>query len=104
MNFQRTRVHFGCLRLACFLWLLGGAHAFAQPDATPVTNGSTREVAAVTQLLSRLDAGVSTRDAGTLRFFGVDGNAATPLPILSAQTRVSHIAFSPTGALVRQAY
>jgi hypothetical protein len=89
--------------LFCLFFLATFAVAFAQPDAAPVSNGEAGETAAVLQTLARLDAAVATRDANTLRFFGVE-EIPPQAAILQAQTRATHIAFSPAGALVRQAF
>ena len=90
------------LLISCCLATTQFTIARAQP-AAPVSNGDAREIAAVTQLLESLDEAVALRDANTLRFFGFE-NGAAPYPLLRAKTRLTHIAFSPAGALVRQAY
>jgi len=86
------------------VWMVGSSlHALAQ-GGTPalVTNGSSQEVAAINQLLSRLDASAAGRNADALRFFGVESNAGNTS--LQISTRATHMAFCPQGALVRQTY
>jgi len=72
-------------------------------DPTPVTNASSTELRAIRQLFTRLERSVAAHDATALKFLGII-NPAPQYAILNAQTRLTHVAVSPTGALVRQRY
>lgn len=102
MNFSRSssrRLFLQALTLLAFLGI--SLSSYAQ-QAPPVSNGKADEIANVVQFLGRLDKAVQLRDINTLRFFGLEN--ATQYVVLNAQSRATHIAFAPGGALVRQAY
>lgn len=94
---------FALLWIGAVCSLAGAQTALPLAANGPVSKGNAKEVAAVMQLLLRLDQAVGTRDASTLGFFGLEAGA-TQASQLQAQTRATHIAFAPTGALVRQAF
>ena len=106
---QRLRVPFKIMRRILPLWLvlfcLSAVAARAQDasELQPVTNAAPADITSVQQLLARLDRAVSARDATSLRFFGVTG-AVSSYNALQAQTRLTHVAVTPNGALVRQAF
>jgi len=103
MNHSRLSPLRSLLRALILCSLLATSPAARAQQAAPVSNGNAEEIAAVTQQLKRLDKAVAEHETNTLRFFGLEEDAA-PYAILEAQTRATHIAFSPAGALVRQAY
>jgi hypothetical protein len=111
-----TSRHFSLCLSRCqaiaLLWLvcavsLGLSPARAQntqgvADAL-VTNASPDEIGIIGNLLASLDRAVADKDLNTLRFFGLDENAAK-YSSLHLDTQVTHLADSPAGALVRQNY
>ncbi|RYG70584.1 hypothetical protein EON80_07535, partial [bacterium] len=86
--------------VACTLfWAAKDAQAQVAP---PITNASPGELAAVQSTLDRLEKAALARDANALAFYGasVPADDAT----LKMVDRITHIAVSPTGALVRQVF
>jgi len=84
---------------------LGAVTARAQDasELQPVTNATPADLKSVQGLLARLDSAVASRDATSLRFFGITGPVAS-YNSLQAQTRLTHVAVTADGALVRQAF
>ena len=78
-------------------WLSGGAVAAHAQEI--ITNAGPTEISAVQNIVARLENAARNRDVGALNFFGAN------LPVDSApietQTRISHLATSQRGALVR---
>lgn len=103
MTFSRSSLPPSIARALIFFWFLATSLSSHAQNAAAVSNGTTEEIAAVTQLLKSLDKAVAAQDATTLQFYGLEAGAPQ-YARLEAQTRATHIAFSPTGALVRQAY
>jgi hypothetical protein len=89
------------LRVLCLLLFLA-CSARAQTGEL-ITNASPADVAAITNTVAALDRGVTEKDADTLAFFGLAADAAR-YASLRLDARLTHIAVSPTGALVRQSF
>lgn len=90
----RRKWTFSLLTL-CFL--AGGARA----DDAPLVNGAPGDVVAVGKLVGMLEQTVEARDPNTLQLFGV-GDDWQQYTDLKAQTRITHMAVTDAGALVRQ--
>jgi hypothetical protein len=86
--------------VAGFLTL--AAVAVQAQEAQPVHNASPTELQNVQSTLARLERAAEARDANALAFFG----ASVPADDagLKVVDRITHVAVSPRGALVRQVY
>jgi hypothetical protein len=86
--------------VACTLaWAASTAHAQV---ASPVTNASDSELKGVQSTLDRLERAALARDANALAFFGASVPADDAA--LKMTDRITHVAISPSGALVRQVF
>ena len=96
------------VRFPLFFWLaallilpLRGIQAQDAP-APSVSNASPRDAAAISATLTQLESAARTGDATALAYFGASVPAdGAPLDVSS---RVTHVAVSPSGALVRELY
>src|SRR5687768_15761403 len=88
-----------------FLALLAYLPAQAQNEAPEgiITNATAEELAPIQRLNDLLAQAVTARDANTLQLFGTSENWRQ-YPDLQAQTKITHAALQPNGALVRQRY
>jgi len=83
------------------LLMLGLAPLRAQ-DAPPLSNATPRDAQGIAIVLTTLEARARTGDTNALEYFGATPPAdSSPLQI---STRVSHIAVSAEGALVREVF
>ncbi|HVF10780.1 MAG TPA: hypothetical protein VNA16_08255 [Abditibacteriaceae bacterium] len=95
-----------CLSISCLAVV--AARAQGASDVQPVTsqlvtNAAPADLNSIRELLGRLDRAVAARDATSLRFFGITGSLRS-YNAIKAQTRLTHVAVTPAGALVRQAF
>jgi hypothetical protein len=74
-----------------------------EANAAVSGNATAEEAAEINALLAKLDRAVAAKESNTLRFFGV-GAEASSYTALRLDSRITNLAVSDAGALVRQIY